>query len=103
MKGDKTPRNHHPWRTTWSENERQRRSAGEPVGGDSRNRSELRRGRDAGRVVVRHRAPWAYGQHQDKGMAFALAKIRQAGLWHEAALLHQRIVSLEAEIERMTE
>ena len=30
-------------------------------------------------------------------------KIRQAGLWHEAALLHQRIVSLEAEIERMTE
>ena len=49
------------------------------------------------------RAPWAYGQHQDKGMAFALAKIRQAGLWHEAALLHQRIVSLEAEIERMTE
>jgi hypothetical protein len=49
------------------------------------------------------RAPWAYGQRQDRGMMFALAKIRQAGLWHEAALLQQRIVSLEAEIERMTE
>ena len=49
------------------------------------------------------RAPWAYGQHQDKCMAFALAKIRQAGLWHEAALLQHRIISLEAEIERMTE
>lgn len=46
-------------------------------------------------------APWAYGQRQDTGIRNALAKIRQSGLWHEAALLEQRINSLEAEIERM--
>lgn len=45
-------------------------------------------------------APWAYGQRQDTGVRNALAKIRQSGLWHEAALLEQRINSLEAEIER---
>lgn len=45
-------------------------------------------------------APWAYGQRQDSGVYNALAKIRQSGLWPEAALLEQRILSLEAEIER---
>jgi len=45
-------------------------------------------------------APWAYGQRGDTSVRNALAKIRQSGLWHEAALLEQRIDSLEAEIER---
>jgi hypothetical protein len=45
-------------------------------------------------------APWAYGQCQDNGIRTALAKIRQSGLWTEAALLEQRITALEAEIER---
>ena len=48
-------------------------------------------------------APWAYGQRQDTGVRNALAKIRQVGLWTEAALLEQRIAALEAEIERMVE
>lgn len=47
-------------------------------------------------------APWAYGQRQDTGVRNALAKIRQVGLWTEAALLEQRIAALEAEIERPT-
>ena len=45
-------------------------------------------------------APWAYGQRQDNSVRNALAKIRQVGLWTEAALLEQRIAALEAEIER---
>lgn len=45
-------------------------------------------------------APWAYGQRQDSGVRNALAKIRQAGMWYEAALLEKQITALEAEIER---
>ena len=45
-------------------------------------------------------APWAFGQRQDTSIRNALAKIRQSGLWPEAALLEQRITALEAEIER---
>jgi len=48
------------------------------------------------------RAPWAYGQQQDRNVVFALAAIRQRGMWDEAAILQQKIIGLEAEIERMT-
>jgi hypothetical protein len=45
-------------------------------------------------------APWAFGQREDTSIRNALAKIRQSGLWPEAALLEQRITALETEIER---
>lgn len=44
-------------------------------------------------------APWGYGQSQDKKVQFALAEIRSHGMWNEAAVLEQEIVTLKAELE----
>lgn len=44
-------------------------------------------------------APWGYGQSQDKKVQFALAEVRSHGMWNEAAVLEQEIVTLKAELE----
>ena len=46
-------------------------------------------------------APWGYGQTADNQVRHALAAVRAKGLWVEAGILEQRIVSLEVEIERV--
>jgi hypothetical protein len=44
-------------------------------------------------------APWGYGQSQDKKVQFALAEVRAHGMWPEAAVLEQEIITLKAELE----
>lgn len=46
-------------------------------------------------------APWGYGQSQDKKVQFALAKVRAHGMWNEAAVLEQEIVTLKADLESL--
>lgn len=46
-------------------------------------------------------APWGYGQSQDNKVQFALAEVRSHGMWTEAAVLEQEIVTLKAELESL--
>jgi hypothetical protein len=46
-------------------------------------------------------APWAYGQTQYQKFRNALAEIRAKGLWMEAAVLEQEIVTLQRELETL--
>jgi len=48
-------------------------------------------------------APWGYGQNQNQKVRNALAGIRQAGMWAEAAVLEAEITTLKAEIDHLTE
>ena len=44
------------------------------------------------------RAPWGYGQSQAQKVQFALAEIRQRGLWNIAEVLEKEIKTLQAEV-----
>jgi hypothetical protein len=44
-------------------------------------------------------APWGYGQNQSVRMRNALAEIRARGLWTEAGILEQEILTLQRELE----
>ena len=44
------------------------------------------------------RAPWGYGQSQAQQVQFALAEIRQRGLWDIAEVLEKEIKTLQAEV-----
>jgi hypothetical protein len=48
-------------------------------------------------------APWGYGQNQNQKVRNALAGIRQAGMWAEAAVLEAEITTLKAEVDHLTE
>jgi len=43
-------------------------------------------------------APWGYGQNQQQQVQFALAEIRQRGLWEQAAVLEREIKTLQTEL-----
>jgi len=43
-------------------------------------------------------APWGYGQNQGQQVQFALAEIRQRGLWEQAAVLEREIKTLQTEL-----
>lgn len=45
------------------------------------------------------KAPWAYGRSQQDKVECALVKIREAGLWDEAMVLQQEILTLKREVE----
>jgi len=45
------------------------------------------------------KAPWAYGQSQQRKVEDAIVKVREAGLWEEAAVLQQEILTLKRELE----
>lgn len=49
------------------------------------------------------RAPWAYGQSQSNKVEEAFVKMRERGLWDEAATLQQEILTLKREIEWLRE
>jgi hypothetical protein len=49
------------------------------------------------------RAPWAYGQSQANKVESALVKLREAGLWDEATVLQQEILTLKREVEWLRE
>lgn len=48
------------------------------------------------------RAPWGYGQSQAQQVQFALAEIRQRGLWDIAEVLEKEIKTLQAEVAHLS-
>ena len=44
------------------------------------------------------RLPHGYGQNQGQQVQFALAEIRQRGLWEQAAVLEREIKTLQTEL-----
>ena len=47
------------------------------------------------------RAPWGYGQSQAQKVQFALAEIRQRGMWEIAEVLEREIKTLQAEVAHL--
>lgn len=45
--------------------------------------------------------PWGYGQQHKEDFEFALAKVRQHGLWEEAAVIAREVQALRAELEAL--
>lgn len=45
--------------------------------------------------------PWGYGQQRREDFEFALAKVRQHGLWEAAAVIAQEVQALRAEVEAL--
>lgn len=50
-----------------------------------------------------NRAPWGYGQEQNKRVQDALATMRLRSMWTEAAVLEQEITTLKAQVKMMQE
>lgn len=48
------------------------------------------------------RAPWGYGQSQAQKVQFALAEIRQRGMWEIAEVLEREIKTLQAEVAHLS-
>lgn len=46
-------------------------------------------------------APWGYGQSQSQKLRNVLAEIRAKGLWIEASVLEQEILTLQRELETL--
>jgi hypothetical protein len=49
------------------------------------------------------RAPWGYGQEQNKRVQDALATMRLRSMWTEASILEQEITTLKAQVKMMQE